>query len=175
MDRCGFVKLTSTNRKEEKTMNIGSKITMARQQCGMTQSELADKMCVTRQTVSRWEAGTAFPDVEKVAHIAKLLGVSCDYLLDDTYEAGSPVETKEEKTGQGNNCVTTLLQSLVGKKVHIDFYEDEEDYEIVGEVCRVEGFEGNWIRLQILKAKETKEKLIALSSVLSFGIVEEDA
>ena len=38
-------------------MNIGSKITVARQQCGMTQSELADKMCVTRQTVSRWEAG----------------------------------------------------------------------------------------------------------------------
>lgn len=159
-------------------MNIGSKITTARQQCGMTQSELADKMCVTRQTVSRWEAGTAFPDVEKVAHIAKLLGVSCDYLLDDTYEAGNLLEIKEEKRMQqqeSNNCITELLQSLVGKKVYIDFYEAEEDYEISGEVCRVEGFEGNWIRLQILKPKETKEKLIALSSVLSFGIVEEDA
>lgn len=159
-------------------MNIGSKITTARQQCGMTQSELADKMCVTRQTVSRWEAGTAFPDVEKVAHIAKLLGVSCDYLLDDSYEAAGLMEIKEgKKTRQPeeNSCITELLKSLVGKKVHIDFYEDEEDYEIVGEVCRVEGFEGNWMRLQILKAKETKEKLIALSSVLSFGIVEEEA
>ncbi len=158
-------------------MNIGSKITTARQQCGMTQSELADKMCVTRQTVSRWEAGTAFPDVEKVAHIAKLLGVSCDYLLDDEYSAGDYVEIREEKKAlqEENSCITELLKSLVGKKVHIDFYEDEEDYEISGEVCRVEGFEGNWMRLQILKAKETKEKLIALSSVLSFGIVEEEA
>ncbi len=159
-------------------MNIGSKITSARQQCGMTQSELADKMCVTRQTVSRWEAGTAFPDVEKVAHIAKLLGVSCDYLLDDEYSAGDYVEMREGKKAQQqeeNSCITELLKSLVGKKVHIDFYEDEEDYEIVGEVCRVESFEGNWMRLQILKAKETKEKLIALSSVLSFGIVEEEA
>lgn len=159
-------------------MNIGSKITVARQQCGMTQSELADKMCVTRQTVSRWEAGTAFPDVEKVAHIAKLLGVSCDYLLDDTYEAEGLMEIKEGKKTRNpeeNSCITELLKSLVGKKVYIDFYEDEEDFEIAGEVCRVEGFEGNWMRLQILKAKETKEKLIALSSVLSFGIVEEEA
>lgn len=158
-------------------MNIGSKITMARRQCGMTQSELADKMCVTRQTVSRWEAGTALPDVEKVAHIAKLLGVSCDYLLDDTYETQDNTEMKEvqKKPQQGNGCVTELLQSLVGRKVQIDFYDDEEDYEIAGEICLVEGFEGNWIRLQILNAKETKEKLISLSSVLSFGIVGEDA
>ena len=158
-------------------MNIGSKITMARRQVGMTQSELADKMCVTRQTVSRWEAGTAFPDVEKVVHIAKLLGVTCDYLLDDAYEAREHVELKEELGTQklGNSCVTELLQSLVGKKVQIDFYEDEEDYEIVGEVCRVEGFEGNWMQVQILNAKETKEKLIALSSVLSFEIEEEEA
>ena len=52
-------------------MNIGTKITAARRQCGMTQSELADKMCVTRQTVSRWEAGTALPDVEKAGADSK--------------------------------------------------------------------------------------------------------
>ena len=110
--------------------------------------------------------------------MAKLLGVSCDYLLDDTYEAEGLMEIKEGKKTrhpEENSCITELLKSLVGKKVYIDFYEDEEDFEIAGEVCRVEGFEGNWMRLQILKAKETKEKMIALSSVLSFGIVEEEA
>lgn len=158
-------------------MNIGTKITAARRQCGMTQSELADKMCVTRQTVSRWEAGTALPDVEKVAQIAKLLQVSCDYLLDDECATGEVVgATKGElmNSQEESSCITELLRSLVGRRVHIAFYDDEEDFEICGEICRVEGFEGNWMRIHILKKKETREKLIALSSVLSFEILEEE-
>lgn len=158
-------------------MNIGTKITTARRQCGMTQSELADKMCVTRQTVSRWEAGTALPDVEKVAQIAKLLQVSCDYLLDDECATGEVVgATKGElmNSQEESSCITELLRSLVGRRVHIAFYNDEEDFEICGEICRVEGFEGNWMRIHILKKKETREKLIALSSVLSFEILEEE-
>ena len=159
-------------------MNIGTKITTARRQCGMTQSELADKMCVTRQTVSRWEAGTALPDVEKVAQIAKLLQVSCDYLLDDECATGEVVgATKGElmNSQEESSCITELLRSLVGRRVHIAIYDDEEDFEICGEICRVEGFEGNWMRIHILKKKETREKLIALSSVLSFEILEEEA
>lgn len=173
----GFDTLTSTSRKDEEGMNIGTKIMTARRQCGMTQSELADKMCVTRQTVSRWEAGTALPDVEKVAQIAKILQVSCDYLLNDEYSADDSVgEAKGELRLQQeeNSCITELLQSLVGRRVKIAFYDDEEDFETCGEICRVEGFEGNWMRIHILKKKETREKLIALSSVLSFEILEEE-
>lgn len=159
-------------------MNIGTKITAARRQCGMTQSELADKMCVTRQTVSRWEAGSALPDVEKVAQIAKILQVSCDYLLDDECPAGEDTgEAKGELRPQQeeSSCITELLQSLVGRRVKIAFYDEEEDFETCGEICRVEGFEGNWMRIHILKKKETREKLIALSSVLSFEILGEEA
>lgn len=172
-EESGFVKLTVSSRKDVDEMNIGTKITAARRQCGMTQSELADKMCVTRQTVSRWEAGTALPDVEKVAQIAKILQVSCDYLLDDECPAGENAEVKTLREERG--CVTELLKSLVGKRVKIAFYDEEEDFETCGEICRVEGFEGNWMRIHILKKKETREKLIALSSVLSFEILEEEA
>ena len=174
----GFATLTITSRKDIEEMNIGTKITTARRQCGMTQSELADKMCVTRQTVSRWEAGTALPDVEKVAQIAKILQVSCDYLLDDAYEAldnVGEVKGELEPLQEESSCITELLRSLVGRRVRIAFYDDEEDFETCGEICRVEGFEGNWMRIHILKKKETREKLIALSSVLSFEILEEEA
>ncbi len=153
-------------------MNIGTKITSARRRCGMTQSELADKMCVTRQTVSRWEAGTAFPDVEKVPQIAKLLQVSCDYLLNDECTS-EEIDENATPFPKENSCITELLRSLVGKRVRISFYEDEEDFETCGETCQVMGFEGNWIKILILSKKETRSKLIALSSVLSFEILEE--
>jgi len=73
------------------------------------------------------------------------------------------------------SSVTELLQSLVGKRVKISFYEDEGDFEIVGETCTVVGFEGNWMRIQIQKGKLNKEKLLALASVLSFEILGEEA
>ena len=50
-------------------MEIGTKIAQARREQGITQLELADKMSVTRQTVSRWETGAAVPDIEKVADL----------------------------------------------------------------------------------------------------------
>ena len=43
-----------------------------------------------------------------------------------------------------------------------------------GEVCKVDCFEGNWIRVAIQQKGETQKKLIALSSILSFEIVEQE-
>ena len=156
-------------------MNIGAKITNARRQLGITQSELAEQMCVTRQTVSRWEAGTALPDVEKVACIAKILQVSCDYLLKDdcNMECKDACVQEQILTEKVKNSVTELLQSLIGKRVKISFYEDEDDFDIVGETCTVVGFEGNWMRILIQKGRTNKEKLLALASILSFEILEE--
>ena len=53
---------------------LGTKIAEKRKRLGMTQIEFAEKMHVTRQTVSRWEAGTVMPDVEKIGEIADILG-----------------------------------------------------------------------------------------------------
>ena len=48
---------------------LGEKIAKKRKDLGMTQAEFAEKMSVTRQTVSRWEAGTVLPDIEKLTDI----------------------------------------------------------------------------------------------------------
>ena len=110
---------------------------------------------------------------KRLAQIAKILQVSCDYLLDDEYPAGENAEVKTLREESG--CITELLKSLVGRRVKISFYNGETDFETCGEICQVEGFEGNWMRIHILMKKETREKLIALSSVLSFEILEEEA
>ena len=54
-------------------MKLGERIAEKRKEQGLTQAELAEKMMVTRQTVSRWEAGTGLPDVERIAELAAVL------------------------------------------------------------------------------------------------------
>ena len=144
---------------------LGIKIAEKRKRLGMTQIEFAEKMHVTRQTVSRWEAGTVMPDVEKIGEIADILGVSCDYLLKDGASEDGAVRTK----GVGK-----LLQSIQGKTVKLVFYDEEADIDLFNTPCRVVSFEGNWIQVTADTKKGRIEKLIPLSSVLSIEIVKED-
>ena len=145
-------------------MNIGNKISSARRELGITQVELAEKMSVTRQTVSRWESGTALPDVEKVSQIASILNVSCDYLLNEE-AISSNVDTNEPS-------ISRLLENSIGKKVKLNFYEDEEDFDLLDESCKIESFQGNWVKVT-LEGKKKVCKLIALSSILSIEIENE--
>ena len=54
---------------------------------GLSQDELAEKVFVTRQAVSRWESGTALPDAGNLRQISRLFEVSADYLLDEERES----------------------------------------------------------------------------------------
>lgn len=62
-------------------VNFGAKIKQLREEKGMTQQSLADKLYVTRQAVSRWEHGARYPDLLTVKKIAQVLDVSVDELL----------------------------------------------------------------------------------------------
>ena len=148
---------------------MGNKIARRRKDLGMTQVSLADALAVTRQTVSRWEAGTVLPDIDKIGDIARILGVSCDYLLKDEIEECDPATEKHVPS-----AVSGLLMEMKGKKVNLDFCEDEEDVDLFNAVCTVAGFEGNWIRVTAHTKKGDIEKLIPLSSIFSIEIAKED-
>lgn len=60
---------------------IAEKINRLRSAAQMTQSELADRLEVSRQTVSKWELGAAQPELDKVVALSELFQVSTDYLL----------------------------------------------------------------------------------------------
>ena len=62
-------------------MKTGEKIAKARKALNLTQELLAERLNVSRQTVSKWELDEAFPEVSKLVKLADLLNVSCDYLL----------------------------------------------------------------------------------------------
>ncbi|MBQ7375172.1 MAG: helix-turn-helix transcriptional regulator [Clostridia bacterium] len=72
-------------------MNISEKIIKLRKTNGWSQEDLAEKLYVSRQAISRWENGTALPDAENVLQISKLFNVTTDYLLNDDYESDSDI------------------------------------------------------------------------------------
>ena len=148
-------------------MQLGKRLSEKRKEMGMTQAELADQMHVTRQTVSRWEAGTVYPDIEKISDLARILNVSCDYLLmeEQAEKVVKPVEAP--------SAITRLFENLAGKKVKLNFYDDEEDFELLQKECMVKGFEGNWMQVEVSSKKGTMQKLIAISSILSVEILSE--
>ena len=73
-------------------MILADKIIENRKRNGWSQEELAEKLGVSRQSVSKWEGAQAIPDMKKILQMAELFGVSTDYLLKDEIEETSPME-----------------------------------------------------------------------------------
>lgn len=64
-------------------MGFAEKIYALRTQAGMSQASLAETLQVSRQTVSKWELGTSYPEIEKLLAISELYHVTMDFLLKD--------------------------------------------------------------------------------------------
>lgn len=62
-------------------MTTGQKILQCRKQKGLTQSQLASLLGVTRQAISRWESDSVFPETENLVEMSRLFNVTVDYLL----------------------------------------------------------------------------------------------
>ncbi|MBR2751278.1 MAG: helix-turn-helix transcriptional regulator [Clostridiales bacterium] len=75
-------------------MTIADRIQSLRKSKGMSQEELADRIGVSRQAVSKWESEQATPDLEKVVIMSEIFEVTTDYLL----KGIEPVKTDEHKT-----------------------------------------------------------------------------
>lgn len=64
-------------------MSFGKNLRLARRESGKTQDELAECLDVTRQSVSKWETGEGYPEIEKLIQIVSILNVSLDELFMD--------------------------------------------------------------------------------------------
>lgn len=67
---------------DEAKMTLGGKLKSARKSVGLTQEQLAEKLLVSRQAITKWEADKGMPDIENLKQLSKLLDISIDYLLD---------------------------------------------------------------------------------------------
>ena len=72
-------------------MILAEKIIKLRKQNGWSQEELAERLSVSRQSVSKWESASSIPDLNKIIKLSEIFSVSTDYLLRDEIEEELPV------------------------------------------------------------------------------------
>lgn len=99
-------------------MKLSDKLIGLRKSAGMSQEELAEKLNVSRQAVSRWEMGTAMPDAVNILQLSKLFHVTTDYLLNEEYESDADLPqvraVKADGVHQGMILLVTLeVMSLI--------------------------------------------------------------
>lgn len=93
-------------------MILADKIMNLRKKAGWSQEELAEKLNVTRQSVSKWEGARAVPDMEKVVQMSRIFGVSTDYLLKEEIEEEQPEEGTQTFSEQSMRKVTMEEASI---------------------------------------------------------------
>lgn len=77
-------------------MILADKIVSLRKKAGWSQEDLAEKLGVTRQSVSKWEGAQSVPDMDKVVMMSRLFGISTDFLLKDELEEEAPCAAAQE-------------------------------------------------------------------------------
>lgn len=79
-------------------MTFGEKIQALRKSHGWSQEQLAEQIGVSRQALSKWENGSAIPDTNNVVQLAKLFGVTTDYLLLEDYGSSERTDFEVQDT-----------------------------------------------------------------------------
>ncbi len=88
-------------------MILADKILALRKNKGWSQEDLAEKMNVSRQSISKWESAAAIPDINRILELSRLFGVTTDYLLKDDIET-----TMYSDTDETENYIRVSLQEM---------------------------------------------------------------
>lgn len=78
-------------------MELGTQIKKYRTEAGLSQEEFADKVYVSRQTVSNWETGKSYPDINSLVLMSETFGISVDTLLKGDAEVIKEIINKEDQ------------------------------------------------------------------------------
>lgn len=98
-------------------MNLGENLLKLRKKIGLSQEEVADKLSVTRQTVSKWETNQSTPDFDKIVPICRLYGVSSDELL-----TGNKKDSANEISNYNNVDKTNKRKHALGISLGVLIY-----------------------------------------------------
>lgn len=85
---------------------LREKLRYLRKERSLSQEEVAEKLNISRQTISKYEIGDATPDIKKLSEIAKLFNVSFDYLLGD-----GAIKEEKQVIKSSNNTITIMSSS----------------------------------------------------------------
>lgn len=143
-------------------MFIGNKITELRKKRNYTQEQLAEKVGVTRQTLSNWESNITSPDLNQTSILCEELKININDLVDNNVE----IEIKE---------ANKVLSKLINKEVYIEFDDEFFDMDINNlHKVKLLDFNDEFIKIEVLIKKKNVVKLIDFNLIKSIKLVEED-
>ncbi len=125
-------------------MAIGKNIKRLRQSKGVTQEQLAEVLCLSGQAVSKWENGTALPDITLLPIIADYFGVTIDELMDYKLNALTYKE-RFVKFMLGNGIIQQGERTLKSG-VKADYYIDTENFVTNAQIAKIGEFFADCIR-----------------------------
>ncbi|MBO5448063.1 MAG: helix-turn-helix transcriptional regulator [Ruminococcus sp.] len=138
-------------------MAFSDKLRFKRNELRISQDELAGRLGVSRQSISKWESGAAYPEIDKLISISNFFDVSIDYLLKDNY---FPENIGDENMDRAvirflvsSNDMEQISQKLISiaKDGRID---DEEIPEMEMIIAKLDTVKENINKVQSLIGKE---------------------
>ncbi len=153
-------------------MTFGEKLLELRKQNNFSQEELAEKLGVSRQAVSRWESGETMPDSPNLLQISNIFSVSADYLLRDEIEEIFPKQKTEKLENRKKNPVFIIyifgLLAMAALLYIIALSDLDIIYWIAGTVFLLAGIISAVLYYKNPKI-ETKSPLYLAASIIFFA------
>lgn len=116
-------KQLSGKRKDEKmeeVMILADKIINLRKKNGWSQEELAEKLGVTRQSISKYEGAQSIPDLDKILKLSEIFGVTTDYLIKDELEEEEYVPSQmQENESESDRIVHKVTMEMANEYLQI--------------------------------------------------------
>lgn len=146
-------------------MGIGEKIVELRKKYNLTQEKLAEKIGVSRQTLSNWESNITSPDLNQAKILSKNLKISIDDLANNNLDIVC-----------NNHQTDDVFKNLIGKICHLNISENNffDFYLNYNTPVKVIDVNSDFIKFEYQKKKEKCIKLIDIDLITSIKVVEED-
>lgn len=111
-------------------MILADKIIKERKKLGLSQEELAEKMNISRQSVSKWESNQSLPEIDKILLMSSIFGVTTDYLLKDEIETDEYLtknDSGDQRDDTGNDYNSVIVLEKGGKTLKIPSENTKEN------------------------------------------------
>ena len=118
-------------------MEIGKKLKNARVQSGMTQENVAEKINVSRQTISNWENEKSYPDIISVIELSNLYSISLDVLLKGDEKMIEHLEESTNVVKSNKKMIWAIIVNIivVALLIALNMFIPDNSYFLVGIFC----------------------------------------
>lgn len=95
-------------------MNLSKKLQQLRKHNNLSQEQLADKLGISRQSISKWESEQSVPEIDKIVKLSEIFGITTDYLLKDIEEcpANLVLSDKDKNPNSSSKKLRLIIATI---------------------------------------------------------------